>query len=118
MLIFFVVFVMWSNFIWWLRIFENFTFYFDLITSTIDDMKYFFAIFILIICACGNLIYVLNANRYSYRENDEYALFEDSFSEGLGFLSAILNQFIVSLGQGDFENYSKDEAVDRNLVWI
>ena len=62
-LIFFVVFVMWSNFIWWLRIFEDTTFYFDLISSTIYDMRYFFTIFVLIICACGNLLYVLNANR-------------------------------------------------------
>ena len=116
--------LMWSNFIYWLRIFESTTFYFDLISQTILDMLTFFIIFLLIVFACGNSLYILNASRDS--EVDDNALYDEYFTEGLGFFNAVLNQFIVALGQGDFENYSKDNsndrtkdnASDRNLVWL
>ena len=87
-------------------------------------MLTFFNIFLLIVFACGNSLYILNANRD--REVDDNALYEEYFTEGYGFMSAILNQFIVALGQGDLDNYSKDNARDRmkdnasnrNLVWL
>jgi len=109
--------LMWLNFIYWLRIFEKTTFYFDLINQTMKDMSWFFIIFVLIIFACGNAIFILNTNRVQGEAGD--ALYAESFSEGYGFLSAILNQFIVSIGQGDLENYSKDKFTkNRDLVWF
>ena len=81
--------LMWLNFIYWLRIFETTTFYFDLISQTILDMLTFFNIFVLIVFACGNSLYILNANRDS--EVDDNALYEEYFTDGFGFLSAILN---------------------------
>ena len=98
--------LMWFNFIYWLRIFERTTFYFDLIYQTVEDMFWFFTIYALIIFACGNAIYILNTNRRQGDLGD--ALYSESFSEGYGFFSAILNQFIVSIGQGELDNYSKD----------
>ena len=80
---------MWFNFIYWLRIFETTTFYFDLISQTILDMLTFLNIFILAVFAFGNSLYILNANRDS--EVDDNALYEEYFNEGFGFLSAILN---------------------------
>ena len=80
---------MWFNFIYWLRIFETTTFYFDLISQTILDMLTFLNIFILTVFAFGNVLYILNANRD--REVDDNALYEEYFNEGFGFLSAILN---------------------------
>ena len=80
---------MWSNFIYWLRIFEPTTFYFDLIAQTMKDMSTFFIIFLLIVFACGNALYILNANRD--RELKDNALYDEYFTEGVGFLSAILN---------------------------
>ena len=71
----------------------------------------------LIIFACGNATYILNTNRISGDEGDE--LYAESFTEGFGFADAILNQLIVSIGQGDMENYSKDGySKDRNIVWF
>ena len=55
--------LMWLNFIYWLRIFERTTFYFDLINQTIEDMFWFFTIYVLLIFACGNAVYILNTNR-------------------------------------------------------
>ena len=81
--------LMWLNFIYWLRIFETTTFYFDLISQTILDMSTFFYIFVLTVFAFGNVLYILNANRD--REVDDNALYEEYFNEGFGFLSAILN---------------------------
>ena len=80
---------MWFNFIYWLRIFETTTFYFDLISQTVLDMLTFFNIFVLIVFAFGNSLYILNANRDS--EVDDNALYDEYFTEGFGFLSAILN---------------------------
>ena len=95
-LAFIAVILMWANFIFWLRIFESKIFYFNLISQTVIDMLDFFAIFILIIFACGNAIFVLNANRVQSDDGD--ALYATSFTEGLGYLDAILNQLIVSVG--------------------
>ena len=83
---FVTIIFMWFNFIYWFRIFESTTFYFDLISQTIVDMSTFFVIFILIVYACGNSLYILNANR----DSDD-ALYEEYFTEGLGFMNAILN---------------------------
>ena len=77
----------------------------------------FFLIFIMIIIACGNAIFVLNANRNHANDGDE--LYEQTFTEGYGFISAVLNQFIVSIGQGNLDNYSKDENTNnRDIAWV
>ena len=69
---------MWVNFIFWLRIFGEITFYFTLIVQTVKDMQEFFLIFMLIIFACGNATYILNTNRISGDEGDE--LYAESFT--------------------------------------
>ena len=71
------------------------------------DMRWFFIIYILILFACGNAIFILNANRTEGEDGD--ALYEESFSSGFGFMSAFLNQFIVSVGQGNLDNFSKEK---------
>ena len=86
---FIAVTFVWINFIYWLRIFGNITFYFTLIVQTLVDMQEFFLIFMLIIFACGNATFILNANRIPGDEGD--SLYAESFTEGLGFLDAILN---------------------------
>jgi len=62
-LAFISVMLMWVNFVYWFKIIDRMTFYFDLIQQTIEDMIWFFIIYILIILACGNMIFILNANR-------------------------------------------------------
>ena len=59
-------------------------------------MKWFFLIYLLILLACGNIVFILNANRT--QDDDGDALYEESFSSGFGFMSAFLNQFLVSVG--------------------
>lgn len=88
-----------------------------MIGQTVIDMKEFLLIFIFIIFACGNATYILNSNREQGDEGD--ALYTESFSEGFGFFDAVLNQFIVTLGQADLEPYSKnDDTRNRNTMWI
>ena len=80
-------------------------------------MSGFFVIYIMIIIGCGNAIFVLNANRSHGDDGDE--LYEQAFTRGYGFISAVLNQFIVSIGQGNLDNYSKDEYTNnRDIVWV
>ena len=80
---------MWMNFIVWFRIFKEMTFYFDLIKKTITEMIWFLIIYVLIILACGNALYILNVNRI---QGEGDVLYEESFSSGLGgFINAFLN---------------------------
>ena len=116
-LAFVAVTLMWLNFIFWLRIFKKTIFYFNLIIQTTKGMGYFFGIFVLTIFACGNAMYILNANRVPGDDGDE--LYATSLTEGLGYLDAVLNQLIVAVGQGDLDNYSKEKYTrDRNLAWF
>jgi len=106
---------MWANLIYWFRLFENTTLYIRLIAQTIDDMKQFLLIFVLVTAMFGNAIYAMNVNRRAVEAG--VALFEDRF-ENLGFLSAFLNQYLVALGDFDFENYSSEYANNAWIVWI
>ena len=117
---FIAVTLMWLNFIYWLRIFKNTIFYFNLIIKTIIGMKLFLGIFLLTIFACGNAMFILNANRVPGDDGDE--LYDTNFTDftGAGYLDAVLSQLIVSVGQGNTDNYSKDKEYTRNrdLAWL
>ena len=52
-------------------------------------MKWFLMIFVLLIFACGNAVYILNTNRTAGDDGD--SLYSESFTRGKSFLSAVLN---------------------------
>ena len=108
---------LWLNLILWLTVSETVSWNFYLITQTIKDAVGIIFLLILVIMLFGDMIYVLNKNRLQGDYGD--ALYEEAFSEGYGFLDAILSQFLVSFGQGDTTNYSKFSFTkNRDLAWV
>ena len=63
--------LMWAQFIYWFRVFERTTLYIRLIRQTIIDILDFGFIFLLVLLAAANLMFLLNINRNQTEENDE-----------------------------------------------
>ena len=62
-LVFIAVFILWWKLIYWFRLFESTSFYIRLIIDTISGIGYFFTIFLVLLLAFSNAIYILNSNR-------------------------------------------------------
>ena len=60
---FFTIFILWWKLIYWFRLFESTSFYIKLIIETIKGIGYFTIIFIVILMAFSNAIFILNKNR-------------------------------------------------------
>jgi len=115
--VFWAVIFMWFQFIYWFRLFDRTTLYVRLIVQTIYDMKWFFFIFVLVTMCFANAIYILNANRM--QDSFGIGLFDETFPS-FAYVSAILNQYLVALGDWDTENYeiSGNRSSNSYLVWI
>ena len=82
------------------------------------DMKWFFFIFVLVTMCFANAIYILNSNRIQDSFGNE--LYEETFPS-FGYVSAILNQYLVALGDWDTENYAISTSrspTNSYLVWL
>ena len=109
---------MWFQFIYWFRLFDRTTLYVRLIIQTIYDMKWFFFIFVLVTMCFANAIYILNASRMQDSFGTE--LFDETFPS-FAYVSAILNQYLVALGDWDTENYAISttrSSTNSYLVWL
>ena len=109
---FIAIALMWAQFIYWFRVFERTTLYIRLIRQTIIDILDFGFIFLLVLLAAANLMFLLNINRNQTEENDE--LFDQWFSNK--FMSALLNTYLTSLGEFGFDNYSR-ETPNSYVAW-
>ena len=112
--------MMWFQFIYWFRLFEFSTLYVRLITQTLRDMRWFFMIFVLVTMCFANTIYLLNLNRLKESTGEE--LFDETFPS-YGYVNALLNQYMVALGEYSMDNYSPKHSAfsttnDSFLVWM
>ena len=83
-----------------------------------DDMKWFFFIFVLVTMCFANAIYILNASRMQDSFGNE--LYDETFPS-FAYVSAILNQYLVALGDWDTEKYEisgNHSSSNSYLVWI
>ena len=74
--------------LYWLRIFKQLAIYVILVFKTIQDIAYFFIMFLVCIFMFGNAIYILNASRLR-ADSKAQPLFDTAF--GYDGLDAILN---------------------------
>jgi len=65
------VLILWWKLIYWFRLFASTSFYIKLIVETIRGIGYFTIIFIFIIGAFANAIYILDANRVAGTEDSD-----------------------------------------------
>ena len=104
-----LVFLMWMKTFYWMRLFGPTSFYVRLIQETIMDIGYFLILFIFILLTFGNTLLIMN-----YGRPDDSQVFADIF--GITFLNTLVNQYMLSLGEFDTENYLA--AGDDVIVWI
>ena len=90
---------MWFKAFYWMRLFTNTSFYVRLIKETLFDIRYFLILFVFILMTFGNALLVMNEER-------EGSLYQNFFSND--FLNVILNQYLLSLGEFDTENYEPE----------
>ena len=93
---------MWFRLFFWLRLFTPTAFYVRLLTETMLDITSFMIIYILIVTAFANIIYVLNLRKIKLDlhngllENDDGLLYEEKVGH-LGF-DAWMSQWLLGLG--------------------
>ena len=97
-----------------MRLFDQFAFYNKLIDQTFSDIKRFFAIYILIIVAFANLIYIINIKRIKGRDERIYDKYTDN-----DVVNSFINLYMIGLGEFSYDNYAETEKDhDRALIWI
>ena len=90
------VILMWIKAFYWLRLFSETSFYVRLIRDTILDIKYFFILYVLILITFANALLILNQRRSG-------EIYQNFFS--VNILNAIFNQYMLSLGEFDMDNF-------------
>ena len=59
---------MWFKFFTWLRIYGATAFYMRLLSETFEDVRAFFLMFLVIVTAFANIMYILNSQRVHDQE--------------------------------------------------
>ena len=103
---------MWSNFVYWLRLFEIYVLFIQLIKQTVSDVMAFLSLYFVIMVVFSSVVYTLNLNKDADKESlydDE--IFSDTYS------NVLFNQFIQSLGEFNLDNFSKATDTDSGFDW-
>lgn len=93
----------------WMRIYGPTAFYMRLISETFSDVVSFFFMFIVLIFAFANILFILN----SQREHDaEQSLYDEPLENG--FFNSFINVYTLSHGEFATEGFG---GTNSNLVW-
>lgn len=111
------VLILWWKLIYWFRLFATTSFYIKLIVETIRGIGYFTIIFIFIIGAFANAIYILDANRVAGTEESDGSMMLGGEIENRAF-DALLNQYMLALGEFQSDAFSADGAPNSQIIWI
>ena len=90
---------MWAKTFYWMRLFSGTSFYIRLIMETISDIKYFLILFLFIMMCFGSTLLVMNQGRSS-------EIYSSKFN--ISFLDAILNQYVLTIGDYDVEAFHEE----------
>jgi hypothetical protein len=114
------VLILWWKMIYWFRLFASTSFYIKLIAETIKGVVYFMIIFVFILCAFANCIYILDRNRdMPDRRTDPAG--STMIASGVldnRVLDTLLNQYLLALGEFGTDNFSAPNAPNKNIVWF
>jgi len=117
---FVAVLILWFKLLYWFRLFKWPSFYIRLIIETIKGIGVFTMIFVVILMAFANALYILNVNR----NEPDAAIADDEgdllFEEAVGhpFLDALLNQYMLALGEFGTDNFSADGSKNSQICWM
>ena len=128
LLCFIATVILWWKMIYWFRLFESTSFYIKLISETIRGIGYFTIIFIFILGAFSNAVYILNANRgveLDEEGNPVVNVFGDEEGDLIldgnlenGAFDAYLNQYMLALGEFGTDNFSADGSRNSAVLWV
>ena len=107
---------MWIQFLYFLKLFTKTAFYSSLVYKTFSDISYFLIIFAIILFPFANAIYILNDKRDLKDENA--TLYANAFGENAEEMSAVLNQYILALGEYATDNFDYGEGEDAPVLWL
>ena len=103
------VILQWQKSFYWLRLFDNTSFYVRLIVDTLFDIKYFLILFAMILMTFGNAIFILSKDR-------EKSLYRDYVS--IDYINVFLNQYEMALGSWDANKYIPGDEGGDSMAWI
>jgi len=103
---------MWTNFVYWLRLFEIYVLFIQLIKQTVSDMMAFLSLYLVIMVMLSSVMYTVNMNRAADKDSlyDE-EIFSSSYS------NVLFSQYIQSLGEFNLDNFSKATESDSGIDW-
>ena len=101
------VVLMWFKAFYWMRLFTATSFYVRLIRETIYDIRWFLILFIVILMTFGNTLLILGEGRAD-------PIYTKFFN--VDFINVIMNQYLLSLGEFDTENFVLEGS--DVLVWV
>ena len=90
--------LMWIKVFYWMRLFTSTSFYVKLIRETLYDIRYFIILFIIILMTFANALFISNQGR-----DEDVEIFKNFL--GVRGFNAVMNQYMLSLGEFDTENY-------------
>ena len=97
---------------YWLRLFENYVLFIQLIKQTVRDMMTFLSLYVIIMVIFSSVMYTLNL----FRDEDKDSLYDDEiFSDT--YSNVLFSQFIQSLGEFNLDNFSKKSDSDSGYDW-
>ena len=111
--------LLWWKLIYWFRFYEKTSFYIKLIIDTIFDIRFFFLIFVTFLLGFGNVILILDENRNKGDDKTgitEDRLFTQNFDDNR-YLDAVLNQYLLSLGEFGLTTFSMEGSKNSGTVW-
>lgn len=106
----FSLFILWMKMFDWLRLFEATSFYIKLVTAVFYDMSSFMLLFFTGMAMFGSSMYMLQLSSTSQIDTVIKAQI------GHFFLDTLVNQYLISLGEFDFEGFQ--EHPQRYLCWV
>lgn len=112
------IFVLWIKMFFWMRLFDSTSGFIRMLIETLSDIKVFMCMLLLCLFMFGNTTLILNQNRYDVmiEGDDGYEpalLVGEHF--GMGYVDAIMDQYMLGLGEFQMDNYNNSDAA---ILWI
>jgi len=111
--------LIWGTFVFWLRLFENYVLYIQLIKQTVIDMVTFLSLYFGVLFLFAAVTWTLNFVRTNDPDSDvTEPLYNDEIFATGGKANSVLNQYLQSLGDWNLDNFSKAGDKDAGIDWM
>ena len=92
---------MWYRLFFWFGLFTVTAFYVDLLMQTFHDIFAFMLLYVLIVSAFANVLFILNEKK---RQEDGESLYEDKMGNQIA--DSFIGQYLLGLGEFEYGAFS------------